>query len=401
MRYVALPTSLLLLLAGVRAQTDDAALFNRSYSLIVLARSAMLGSIRASWEQGVAASAILEFDYPDYSLFGSNPFSRDSNSPANAVLPQTVLQLAASAITRQGRDGRLAQAVGDGNDGSALDGASCGPSVLLGMVSQPTRIAYWRNAAIGQLNYILNSAPRTRTGAISHRADGRQYWADGMFMGPPFIAQYGTLVAQQDLIQMGYDQCSLYRQALIRDGPTGRLWGHIWSDDTQAWVDGGLWGTGNAWAALGMLHVAAAIDVSDFRSQMFAQRDTLFVWIREIFDGMFGAMTPLGLVPNYVSGAPESAQFGDAASSAALAAVAYRCVTHWPSIFSADYINTANSIRTAIIDRIDPELGLIRPVVDPVSWRATGSISTEGQAFFVMMMAAWRDYIRKNGGQVP
>ena len=215
-----------------------------------------------SWEQGVAASALLEFDYPSFSLFGDNPFSRDTASPAIGVLPASVLQLAHSAVTRRGSDGRLAQAIGDGKDGSSLDGASCGPAVLLGisspcvltqpllihfcvgMVSQPSRISYWRNAAVGQLNYLLNVAPRTSAGAISHRVDGRKYWADGVFMGPPFIAQYGALVAQRELLQIGYDQCSLYYRALVRTGSTGRLWAHIWSDDGSFWEDAGLWATG-------------------------------------------------------------------------------------------------------------------------------------------------------------
>ncbi|KZV89607.1 Six-hairpin glycosidase [Exidia glandulosa HHB12029] len=389
-----LPLSLLLLVAAAQravAVSDDV-LYQRTLPLAQLVRSAMLGSIRASWEQGVAASALLEFDYPAFSLFGAHPFHMDTSSPANAILPQSVIQLAASAVARQGDDGRLSQLVGDGNDAAALDGAAAGPAVLIGAWKpHPTRISYWQNAAIAQLNYVLNTAPRTSTGAISHRADAKQYWSDGVFMGPPFIAQYGAIVGQQGLLQIAFDQCRLYRNALMHDGPTGRLWGHIYSDDTKTFFDGGLWATGNAWAALGMLHVATAIEKSQFANNMRGQQGALIAWIHEVLDGTFKAVTNFGLVPNYIS--QTQSTFGDASASSALAAVAYRAATLWPDSFGTNYTDAAASIRGNIIDRLDPELGIVRPVVDPITWGATGPLSTEAQAFFLMMMSAWRDWI--------
>ena len=63
-------------------------------------------------------------------------------------------------------------------------------------------------------------------------------------MGPPFLAYYGALKQNQSLLQLAYDNCRWYRDALLIDGPTGPLWGHIYDDDTQSWVDKGIWGTG-------------------------------------------------------------------------------------------------------------------------------------------------------------
>jgi hypothetical protein len=45
-----------------------------------------------------------------------------------------------------------------------------------------------------------------------------------------------------------------------------------------------------------------------------------------------------------------------------------------------------------ILSTVD-ELGLISPVVDPLSWEVIGVVSTEGQGFALMMHAAWRDWI--------
>ena len=36
---------------------------------------------------------------------------------------------------------------------------------------------------------------------------------------------------------------------------------------------------------------------------------------------------------------------------------------------------------------------MMAPVVDPLRWGDVGEVSTEAQAFGVMMMAAWRDYL--------
>ena len=68
--------------------------------------------------------------------------------------------------------------------------------------------------------------------------------ADGVFMGPPFLAYYGAVKKNQSLIQMAYDNCRLYRDALLIDGPTGKLWAHIYDDTNKQWSDEGIWASG-------------------------------------------------------------------------------------------------------------------------------------------------------------
>lgn len=63
-------------------------------------------------------------------------------------------------------------------------------------------------------------------------------------MGPPFIAYYGAIKKDQEMLQLAYDNCRLYRDALLVDGPTGKLWAHIYDDGKKQWVDKGIWGTG-------------------------------------------------------------------------------------------------------------------------------------------------------------
>ncbi|TDL22133.1 Six-hairpin glycosidase [Rickenella mellea] len=365
------------------SQIDRVAAYKKHAGMAAKIRGAMIGSIRTSWEQGTAAEAVLQQDNPEYSVFGDNPFQTGGNTPV------TTLQFALSASVRQSGDGRLSQLVGDGADGAALDGASAGPHVVLGTYTDSNRKSYWQSSADAQLNYLLNTAPRTSTGAISHRSTAKEYWADGMFMGFPFLAIYGAVADNQTIVQNAYDQCRLYRDALLIDGPTGKLWAHIFSDDTQQFSDQGLWGTGNGWAALGMQHVQAAILKSQFASSMTAQTDDLSAWIKEILDGTFAALTSDNLVPDYVSG---GANFGDASASAALAAVAFRGASLDPSVFTSNYTDTAVNVANAVLSNVD-NLGIVSPLVDPINWGDVGSLSTEGQAFSLMMLAAWRDWV--------
>ena len=105
---------------------------------------------------------------------------------------------------------------------------------------------------------------------------------------------------------------------------------------------------------------------------------------------MLRLQTPENLVPDYIQGGPT---FGDAASSAALASVAYRSAVLNPAVFGANYTNTADKIRVAVTKGVD-NLGLISPLVDPLSWSQEGKLSIEGQAFGLMLLAAWSAWMQ-------
>ena len=125
-------------------------------------------------------------------------------------------------------------------------------------------------AAGDQLGYLLGSAPRAPSGAISHRVSEVELWcvfvynsnlpysdltlgwaidipfraprADFVYMAPPFIAYFGAL--QNDsgglaLLQIAYDQIRLYRDALFDEDVS--LWRHIALGSTK---DTGHWATG-------------------------------------------------------------------------------------------------------------------------------------------------------------
>ena len=58
----------------------------------------------------------------------------------------------------------------------------------------------------------------------------------------PFIAEYGAVKKNETYLQIAYDQCRLYRDALFI--PKSGLWAHIYDDDKKSFDDAGIWATG-------------------------------------------------------------------------------------------------------------------------------------------------------------
>ena len=61
-------------------------------------------------------------------------------------------------------------------------------------------------------------------------------------------------------------------------------------------------------------------------------------------------------------------------------------------MFGVNYTLKALCIRDAVVKHID-SMGVLGPVVNPLSWRTQGVLSTEAQAFTLMMFAGWKALI--------
>lgn len=137
---------------------------------------AMVNKASHSWEWGTAAEALLELYDNDLSVFGPNPFP--SGKIPNADPNIFALAYARSFIDTSGQVLVADSAVGDP--------ASLGVSAILLGQSDSTYLG----AADRQANYILNIAPKWSNGAISHRGDVAELWADNMAMSFPFRTSY-------------------------------------------------------------------------------------------------------------------------------------------------------------------------------------------------------------------
>ena len=95
-------------------------------------------------------------------------------------------------------------------------------------------------AADSQVRWLLNNVSRTsEDGAISHRPDQLQLWADFIYMVPPFLAYYGVATGDFQMVQQAYNQIQQYR-GFLRDNSTG-LWRHMAFGYS---CDEGFWATG-------------------------------------------------------------------------------------------------------------------------------------------------------------
>lgn len=159
---------------------------------------ALLAMQRQSWEQGVAAQAMLDLGRTDLAAL-----------------------MAFAAVTRQAADGRLG-----GDDDNAVNGAACGEAAL--------RCGF-ADAAGRQLDWLLHAAPRTADGTLCHVLDRSEVWADTVYMVVPFLALAGHPRAAERQVEG-------HRRALCRDG----LYAAITPGRPARW------GGGNGWVVAGI-----------------------------------------------------------------------------------------------------------------------------------------------------
>ncbi|KAK4700758.1 hypothetical protein P7C70_g5487, partial [Phenoliferia sp. Uapishka_3] len=340
-----------------------------------------------SWEIGTHAQALTEYLYPALS-----PFSSNSLPPPSSPIAYEVLSIAARIVST--KPSGILQLV---QDGSAADPASIGVSVVLANwtsngVGLNVTQAGFAEAAKEQATSLLEDTPRSSSGAISHRTADVELWSDFIYMAPPFLAYYGVLTSNQTTIQSAYDQCRLYRSALLNS--TAGLWSHI-VDGSSA--DPGLWATGNGWAAAGMMRVYATILRSSYASEFDSQLKDLLSWSTEIVNGAFGLQQKNYLFPNYFSS--NTTQFSDASSTALLTSVYYRILFLSPSSSSSlPALSKVESSRGAVYSAVSSSTGVLSPVVDPLKYSQEGTESPEGEAFVLLMESAWRDYYESTNG---
>ncbi|KAI0638264.1 Six-hairpin glycosidase [Trametes polyzona] len=353
-----------------------------SEATIAKVKSNMRQIATHSWEIGTALEALTELEWPSLSVFGGSlppPVKLPSGTAAD------VIQWATKVVRSKSNPNSLPLIDGDGAVG---DPASIGVAVELTNWTRTDRANHEFSTAAGhQLKYLLEVAPRASDGAISHRSEQVQLWADFVYMAPPFIAYFGALEGGSGglaLLRIAYQQCKLYRKHL-RD--SSGLWKHIVMGN---WQDNHHWGTGNAWAAAGMLRVLETIRHSKYSSQMKNEQADLKSWINEIVKNSWKYQRSNGTLLNYID---EPNSFADSSSTALLASVTYRMAS---LTGDTSQISAANKAYNLIKSSLDSN-GWLRNTVDPLTFNTPsrpGSHSPEGQAFVLLLQAAYRDYVQ-------
>jgi rhamnogalacturonyl hydrolase YesR len=321
---------------GLDHDSDDASVVNK-------VRTAMLAMQRRAWEQGVASQALLEL-----------------GETALVVL------LAKDALVNQLKDGRLAL---NGDDRPVTDPASNGEPVHYAY--EATGDEAFKVAANRMLDYLLHRAPKTREGVIFHNHIENRIWVDSIYMAPPFLAVAGH---PEEAVK----QIVGYRKILLH--PTKKVYYHIWDEDKQQYERQLFWGVGNGWAAAGMARVIAALPGS-----MKDQKEMIADYVREVLDGCLAFQREDGLFHDILDD-PNS--FVETNAAQMFSYTIYRGVKGgW---LDARYLSRAERMRVAAHKKVD-KYGLVQGVCGAPNFDRSGT-ATEGQAFFLLMEAAYRDF---------
>jgi unsaturated rhamnogalacturonyl hydrolase len=304
--------------------------------------NAMLSMQRRAWEQGVATQALLELGETDL-----------------------VILMAKDAVVNQKKDGRLGLNEGDR---PVADPASNGEPVLF--AAKATGDQSLEQAAKRMLDFLLYKAPRTPDGIIYHNYIENMIWVDAFYMVPPFLAISGH---GKEAVK----QINGYRRILLN--PEKNLYYHIWDQDRQKYERKLFWGVGNGWAASGMTRVIRALPDS-----MMKEKKLIAGLIKEVVDGCLKYQREDGLFHNILD---DPSTFVETNTSQMLAYTIFRGIKGgW---LDSSYLKYANRMRKAAYNKID-KFGLVQGVCGAPNFDREGT-ATEGQAFFLLMEAAYND----------
>ena len=307
-------------------------------------RDALMCLQRYQWEQGCTAQAIIELE-------GVN---------------DDVLRLCQAAAMRSSVDGRIGVMERGQTNVQINDPAALGEPLLLSY--KKTGDKFYKDVADKLYFYIKNRAPKTIDGITYHFSHINQVWVDAFYMLPPFLAAYGD---NEEAIK----QIKGYRKYLF-DEKAGLL-SHMWEDDLQFHNRKAFWATGNGWTLAGITRVIAMLDNG-------ADRDYLIDFLKTILDACLKHQNADGLFHDVLD---DPSIFAETTSGMMITYAIYRGVAR--GYLSKDYLTAADKTRKASWDKVD-DIGFVREAAAMPDFNTPGC-SPEGQAFFLLMEAAYRD----------
>ncbi len=319
---------------------------NEQSNAVEKVTKAMFSMQRASWEHGVALQAMLE----------------SGNE-------EMVYLMAKEAVLRQSEDGRLSVVY---SDNGITDPACNGEAVL--HAYHTTGEEEFKTAADKILEWLLVKAPRSKDDTIYHTMNSPEIWSDALYMAPPFISVAGN---HNDAI----NQIDGIRKILWN--PEHQLFSHRWHDGEQRFINRRFWGGGNGWAAASFSRIIRSLP-----EEMKKEKEKITGYHKELLDGCIAHMRTDGLFYDFVN---EPNTFIETNLAQMLAYSIFRGVKGgW---LKDSYLQSADLMRKAAYSKIDKH-GYVLGVCGAPRFQSPGR-STEGQAFFLLMEAAYNDMNNK------
>ncbi len=310
-------------------------------------KSAMLCIQRFQWEQGCAAQAIYEYE----------------------GLTEEVIRLCEAAVLRSAEDGRLGAM--EKNE-AVSDTAAIGETLM--EAAALTGKSHLQQAADRLYEYLKLRAPRTEDGVLYHFDSGwaeKQLWVDAYYMVPPFLCRYGDVAEAMKQIKG-------FRRYLYHEDK--RLLSHIWDGKKKCFGHEAFWGVGNGWAVAGMTRLIAML-----KDEHQEDKEYLIAYVKQVLRGCLQYQHEDGFFNDVLD---EPSSFRETNTGQMLAYAIYRGVK--AGYLEESYLIYADKARAAAYSMVD-EYGFVREVCGMPHFNAPG-VAAEGQAFFLLMEAAARDF---------
>jgi len=294
---------------------------------------------RYSWEQGVAMQAFLENQDMDI-----------------------VIGMAKEAVYRQTNDGRAATiGVGD----AVTDPCSVGEALI--KAYELTKDQELEEGLERLIKWAIKDAPKNEEGILYHLDKSCQFWADSLYMLPPF------------LVAAGYPQEALvnfygYWEKLLNT-KTGLL-SHMWDEEKKHFVREAHWGGGNGWA------LAAGARIYRLLPKEYEEdKKRISQMTEELLQNVLQWMRLDGYFHDVID---DNTTFVETNLSQMVAYTIYSGIAEgW---LSKNYKETADKLRAAAIAKVDA-FGQVQDVCGAPTFNKQG-VSPEGQAFFILMESA-------------
>ncbi|AIQ66489.1 glycoside hydrolase family 88/105 protein [Paenibacillus graminis] len=139
---------------------------------------------------------------------------------------------------------------------------SLAPFALFPELYRQTKDPWFLQKAMSTADWMLNTAPVTREGALEHTVTENvdfpeQVWADTVYMAVLFLARLGGLTGESRLADAAVQQALLHLQ-LLQDPESGLLY-HGWNSREKNHMSAVHWARANAWITLTVPQIIAEV----------------------------------------------------------------------------------------------------------------------------------------------
>lgn len=300
---------------------------------------ALLAMQRYSWEQGTAMQAFLE-----------------------AGDMHIVFPMACEAVYRGIADGRTAQM---GDSQAVTDPCATGEAILIAY--QETQDETLKVGLQKLVDWAVRTAPRSKKGIVYHLTNEPEFWADSLYMLPPFLAAVGEY-------EESLKQIRGYLEALM--DPQTHLIRHRWDEEKQEFIDPAFWGSGNGWTLAGLARVIDLLPAS-----YESEKENLINIARQILQSMLPYLRSDGLFYDILD---DAESFVETNCAQMVAYTVYRGVkSGW---LSREYLEIADKMRAAANEKIDV-YGRVQGACGAPGFDKSG-VSPEANAFYILMETA-------------